>query len=105
MEDKKGSRIIANVSYDVKPGKLDEFIGEIEKYRIAEKGSKENGNFKYQFSVPTGTKDKLFLVEMWSGGDAIAAHVKTEHYLKLQELKKIYVDSVKIEKYAASVMD
>jgi quinol monooxygenase YgiN len=41
---------------------------------------------------------------MWVSNKAQAAHGKTEHYQRLQSLKKEYVTNMTIEKYSVSTI-
>lgn len=43
-------------------------------------------------------------MEMWLSNKAQTEHGKTEHYQRLQSLKKEYVTNVTIEKYSVSAI-
>jgi quinol monooxygenase YgiN len=97
---KMNKRILLNVSYMIKPGKRDEFFKKVNEQGIARDSRAEPGNYKYEYYIPVDSKNVLFLVEMWVSSAAQAVHVKTEHFQKLQALKKEYVTNVSIEKYS-----
>lgn len=98
------NRIIVNVKYVIKPGKRDEFLEKVIENGIIEASRAEPGNYKYGYYKPVDSEDILFLMEMWVSNKAQATHGKTEHYRRLQSLKKEYVTNVTIEKYNASAI-
>lgn len=99
---KINSRLLVNVSYQVKPGKRDEFLKKVKEQQIIEASKAEPGNFKYEYYIPTESENILFLIEIWANSEAQALHGKTEHYKRLQTLKEEYVTDTVIEKYGIS---
>ena len=57
------------------------------------------GNLKYNYYLPFDGGDELLLVEKWRDAEALAAHAKTPHFLRLGALKTAYVTETVIEKY------
>lgn len=97
------NRILINVKYAIKPGKRDEFLKKVNEQGIIISSRAEPGNYQYEYYKPINSENILFLMEMWVSSEAQAVHSKTEHYQRLQALKKEYVDDVSIEKYNISV--
>lgn len=100
--NKMNNRILLNVRYTTKPGKRNEFLKKVTEQGIAQASRAEPGNYKYEYYIPADSENVLFLMEMWVSGAAQAAHVKTEHFQRLQALKQDYVTDVSIEKYNIS---
>jgi len=97
-------RILVNVRYTVRPGKRDEFLKKVIAQSIARDSTAEPGNYSYEYSIPVNSENDPCLLEQWVNGEAQEAHGKTEHYQKLQALKREHVTAVKIEKYRISVI-
>lgn len=91
--------ILVNVKYTIIDGKRYEFLEKIKRLGIIKASKAEPGNFKYEYYLPVDSENDLFLLEMWVHADAIKIHGETEHYQKLQDLKKEYVAAVNIEKF------
>ena len=98
------NRILVNVNYQIKPGKRDEFLEKVIQNDIIAASRAEPGNDKYEYFKPVDSEESLFLMEMWVSNKAQAAHGKTEHYQRLQSLKKEYVTNVTIEKYSITAI-
>lgn len=101
---KINNKILVNVKYAIKAGKRDEFLEKAIKNDIITASRTEPGNYKYEYYKPIDSEDILFLMEMWVSSKAQAAHCKTEHYQRLQSLKKEYITNVTIEKYNVSAI-
>lgn len=91
--------LLVNVKYTVRPGKREEFLQKVTEAGIIRDSKAEPGNAGYEYSLPIGAEDELFLMEKWVNAAAQAAHGKSEHYAKLQALKQEYVTKVEIEKF------
>lgn len=94
--------ILVNVRYTIKSGKREEFLIKVTEQGIIRESKAEQGNFKYEYYLPTDAENELFLMEMWINSVAQIAHGKTEHYQRLQILKEEYILNVSIEKYSIS---
>jgi quinol monooxygenase YgiN len=99
---KMNKLILVNVRYTIKPGKRDEFLEKVIQQGIIRKSKEEPGNVKYEYYIPVGSENVLFLMEMWVNSATQIVHGKTEHYQRLQVLKEEYVTDVTIEKYSIS---
>jgi quinol monooxygenase YgiN len=97
------SWILVNVRYEIKHGKRDEFLKKVDEQGIIRDSKEEEGNIKYEYSKPIDSEDDLLLMEIWNSSATQTIHGQTEHYQKLQALKKEYVTDVTIEKYIISV--
>jgi quinol monooxygenase YgiN len=98
------NRILVNVKYTIKPGKRDEFLARANEQGIIIDSRAEPGNYQYEYYKPVDSENVLFLMEMWVSSEALSAHGKTEHYQRLQALKKEYVIDVTIEKYSVTAL-
>lgn len=96
---KINTRLLVNVTYTIKPDKRDEFLDKVKEQQIIRDSKAEPGNFKYEYYIPVDSLNTLFLMEIWACSEAQLLHGQTEHYAKLQNLKKEYVTDVAIEKY------
>lgn len=92
--------IVLNVTYKTKPGMREAFLEAIRREGVDGASRAEAGNLKYDYYLPTEGGDTLLLVEHWRDAEALAAHAKTPHFLRLGALKSAYVTETVIEKYA-----
>ncbi len=91
--------IVLNVTYKTKPGMREAFLEAIRAEGIDEASRAEAGNLKYDYYLPFGGGDELLLVEKWQDADALAAHGRQPHFLRLGALKAEYVNETVIEKF------
>lgn len=91
--------IVLNVTYQCKPDLREAFLERILAEGIDEKSRAEAGNLKYDYYLPFGGGDELLLVEKWQDADALAAHGRQPHFLRLGALKAEYVNETVIEKF------
>lgn len=91
--------IVLNVTYRCKSGLRDKFLESIMTEGIDEASRAEEGNLRYAYYYPADGSDELLLVEKWRDAEALAAHGRQPHYLRLKELKAEYVEDTVIEKY------
>lgn len=91
--------IVLNVTYKCRPGMREAFLEAIRAEGIDEASRAEAGNLKYDYYLPFGGGDELLLVEKWQDADALAAHGKQPHFLRLGALKAEYVNETVIEKF------
>jgi len=59
--------------------------------------SSKLGNHAYDYYFPVDEKNQLFLLEKWENEEAFETHKQSEHFLKLQEIKKDYIKSAKLD--------
>ena len=91
--------IVLNVTYQCKPDLREAFLERIWAEGIDEKSRSEAGNIKYDYYLPVDSGDELLLVEKWQDADALAAHGRQPHFLRLGALKAEYVSETVIEKF------
>ncbi len=96
------SEMLMHVTYKTRDGKRNEFIQNVKKSGIIKDSRQEPGNLAYQYFYPIDDNNSVLLIESWTNTAAQAAHGQTEHFKKLSELKKKYVEEVIIKKYFAS---
>ncbi|MBR2187815.1 MAG: antibiotic biosynthesis monooxygenase [Eubacterium sp.] len=92
---------VLNVTYKCKPGMRQTFLEAIAAEKIDLACRAEEGNLEYAYFLPVDSEDELLLVEKWRDADCLAAHGQQPHYLRLGELKGIYVDETILGKYHA----
>ena len=97
------SWILVNVRYTIKFGKRDEFLKKVDEQEIIRDSKAESGNIRYEYFKPIDSENDLLLMEIWNSSVAQITHGKTEHYQRLQILKKEYITDVTIEKYRIDV--
>jgi len=90
--------IVLNVTYRCRPGMRDAFLAAIRAEGIDEKSRAEAGNLKYDYYLPIDGGD-LLLIEHWRDAEALEAHAKQPHYLRLRELKPTYVTDTLVETF------
>lgn len=86
-----------HVLYTTVANRRDEFYDLINELGIAQKSRDEEDNIKYDYYIPYGTENQIFLLEIWKTNEGFEAHKKTEHFLQLQELKADYIESAKLD--------
>ena len=91
--------IWVNVTYQVKKGLRDEFYEMLQKNNTKKNSSEEPGNYRYEYTYALDSENIFCLNEIWTNQEAIDLHMKKDYYLKLQDLKAEYVNSVVFEKY------
>lgn len=91
--------IVLNVTYQCKPDLREAFLERILAEGIDKKSRSEAGNIKYDYYLPVDSGDDLLLVEKWQDADALAAHGRQPHFLRLGALKAEYVNETVIEKF------
>lgn len=89
--------IILHVYYELYEGKRDAFMSVLNEYQIPQKSKAEHGNYAYDYYFPVNEANQLFLLEKWENEAAFEAHKQSEHFLKLQELKKDYIKAAKLD--------
>ena len=96
---RRQTMIVLNVTYKCKPEMREDFMEAIITEGIDVACRAESGNMKYEYYYPAEEGDELLLIEKWTDADALAAHWKQEHYLRLGELKKEFVNETVVEKF------
>jgi quinol monooxygenase YgiN len=91
--------IIVNIVFNLKGKFQKEFMSEIIKKGIQRATQSESGNSRFDFMIPWGTKDKIFLLEYWSDESVLEHHKTLSHYFALQEIKSKYVETTSAERF------
>lgn len=89
--------IILHVYYELFEGKREAFMKVLNEHQIPQKSKVETGNHAYDYYFPVGEENQLFLLEKWENEACFEAHKQSEHFLKLQDLKKDYIKSAKLD--------
>lgn len=91
--------IQVNVTYKFTDNeKRDAFLKAIADNDIRAKTYAENGCFAYDYYIPAGKDNEVYLMEQWADADAVAVHGTQPHFLLLQEIKGQFVESTEIIK-------
>ncbi len=93
--------IVLNVTYRCKPEMRDAFLERIMAEGIDEACRAEEGNLKYDYYYPADGCEELLLVEKWRDDEALKAHGRKPHFLRLGELKPEYVEETVVERFEA----
>ena len=96
--------ILLNVIYTVKDGKREEFYNQLCDKEIISKSRNEEGNLKYDYFFSVDNTNDILLLEIWTDSESQQLHSQTPHFLELQELKKQYVQNVRIEKFTCKTI-
>ena len=96
--------ILLNVTYTVKDGERDEFYNQLCDKGIINKSRNEEGNLKYDYYFPVENSNDILLLEIWADAIELQTHSEAPHFLELQELKKQYIASVEIKKFACQTI-
>ena len=91
--------LVFNVTFKCAPGMRDAFLDGILREQIIPRARAEAGNLQYDYFIPVGNDDELFLVEKYRDDEAVGAHVRQAHTAKLVELKEAYVSDMILERY------
>lgn len=98
---KEETMIVLNVTYKCKPDMRQRFLEAIINEGLDKASRAEEGNFKYDYYIPTDGSEDLLLVEKWQDEEVLAVHGKQPHFARLGELKTEFVNDTIIEKYFA----
>ncbi|MBE6019309.1 MAG: antibiotic biosynthesis monooxygenase [Clostridiales bacterium] len=91
--------LVINAVFRCKEGKRDEFLKAVKAEGIDIASRDEEGNFKYEFFVSAENGIEILLLEFWKDQDAHSFHRTLPHYLRLGELKEVFVDETIVSKY------
>lgn len=80
-----------NVTYTTKPGKGEEFLGDIAACGVAGVVREEDGCIQYDYFRSVHDPDKVLLVEKWTDREAQTVHLTQPHMTQLKILKERYV--------------
>jgi len=88
-----------NVTYQLKPGKREEFLAAVAQCGVQADIRREEGCLQYDFFLPVEDGDKLLLMEKWESREAQKVHMTQPHMAKLMAAKEQCVDSTTLETY------
>lgn len=88
-----------NVYYRCKSGQREAFYKELCDLGARNISIHEAGNGKYDYFFDAQDPDVLLLVEYWESQEHLTAHSSTESFAKLQALKAVYCEDVKIDRF------
>ena len=91
--------ILVVVHYHFKKGQGEAFFNAVTSEGIDKMSQAEDGNFLYELARPVGDPDTGLLVEKWESAEALAKHGTQPHYLRLGEIKNLYVENTEVEKF------
>lgn len=88
-----------NVTYTLKPGKLDQFLEELNASGVPEAVRQEAGCLKYDYYQGLDCPDQVLLVERWTDRKAQEVHLTQPHMEALKGIKAGCVADTLVEKY------
>ena len=88
-----------NVYYRCKSGQREAFYQELCDLGARAASIVEAGNGKYDYFFDAQDPDVLMLVEYWETHEHWVAHSSTETFAKLQALKGVYCEDVKVDRF------
>lgn len=91
--------LVFHVTFKCRPEMRDRFLNAVLREGIADAARAEPGNLKYEWYIPAGSSDDLFLIEQYRDAEAVAEHVRQPHTARLVELKEEYVADMVLEKF------
>jgi len=86
-----------HVLYTVVEGRRDEFYDLINQLGITSKSRTEEDNIKYDYYIPYGTENQIFLLEIGKTKEGVERHKQSDHFKQLQELKEDYIEGAKLD--------
>ena len=91
--------IVINVTYQMKPGMREHFVGEMASSGTLTSIRGEKGCGCYEYFASMSDPDKLFLLENWEDEEALTAHQSSPGMAVLRALKDKYVMHTDIKRY------
>ena len=94
--------LLINAIFRCKKGMREDFLRAVKEEGIDVASRAEEGIFKYEFYASAENDTDLLLLEYWKDREAHALHRTLPHYLRLGELKEVYVDEAVPKLYDVS---
>ena len=88
-----------NVYYRCKSGQREAFYKALCDLGTRAVSVQDAGFVKYDYYFDMQDPDVLLLVESWESQEHLTAHSSTETFAKLQALKGIYCEDVKLDRF------
>ena len=88
-----------NVTYQVKPGRRQEFLDALSAAGVREAVLNEAGCLQYDYYLSAGEPDQVLLVERWESRQAQQLHLTQPHMAKMREIKERLVDKTALTSY------
>ena len=95
--------LVINAIFRCREGKREEFLSRIREEGIDTASRNEEGNFRYDFYVSAENDTDILLLEFWKDRDAHQLHRTFPHYIRLGELKPVYVEETIVNMYDADM--
>ena len=93
--------VILLVRYKCKTGCRDMFYEAIKNNYIDEMSRSENGNIRYEYAYGI-VEDELILTEIWKNENAFELHKNMDHFKRLGDIKKEFVEETEIMMFEGS---
>ena len=88
-----------NVTYQIKPGRRQEFLDALEAAGIQAAVQGEAGCLRYDYFLPVKEPDQVLLVEQWESREAQQVHLTQPHMDRVKEIKARLVDGTSLVCY------
>lgn len=92
---------ILHVTYNLKEGRMEDWLAALRVLQVAEKTRREPGNIEYAYYLPADGSNKVLLVELWESKEFQQAHLNAPHLAELTKVKEEFVESVDLKAYTA----
>ena len=100
----RNAMVLITVTYHLKPGCREAFVKAVLEEKISEQTRMEEGNLEYRYSLPLDSLDEVCLLEKWDSRACLAPHGAQPHYLRLQELKALYVEKTSVKRFETTAL-
>lgn len=77
------------------------FLKGISENMIEADSCAEEGNCKFQFTLPVSDSLSVLLIEQWKDQDALDLHKTLPHFLKFTEIKNATFSGVDVERFTS----
>jgi len=88
-----------NVTYQVKPGRRQEFLDALSAAGVREAVLAEAGCLQYDYCLSAHDPDRVLLVERWEDRQAQQVHLTQPHMVKMREIKEQMVEDTTLTGY------
>ena len=93
--------LVVNVTYTLKPGARDQFLGTVLTPQAAGAVRQEAGCLQYDYFAQVDDENIVLLVERWTDRQAQKVHLDQPHMALIRAAKEKYVLDTKVELFDA----
>ncbi|MBQ4590981.1 MAG: antibiotic biosynthesis monooxygenase [Clostridia bacterium] len=93
--------ITINIYYTGAEGNARKFAGEMISRGIVDEIRREEGNLRYEYSIPMDDAASILLIDSWKDQAALDRHHRTPMMAQIVELREKYGLRMKVERYVS----